>query len=68
MESYHQMIKAIVERDHISPLEAVFKYNMSLRLGQVEEFVSCRVMFIYVWQHLSKLLECFVEESLSSRK
>ncbi|XP_029642776.1 uncharacterized protein LOC115217275 [Octopus sinensis] len=62
VERHHWTVKSIAERGHISPLEAVFWYNMSPRSGQAEESVPHRAVFKYEWRHLSKALEGYEEE------
>ncbi|XP_029639548.1 uncharacterized protein LOC115214489 [Octopus sinensis] len=59
---HHWTVKAIAERGHILPLEAIFWYNMSSRSGQAEESVLHRAVFKYEWRHLSKVLEGQEEE------
>lgn len=40
-------IKTMSERDHISPVEAIFWYNMSPKLGQAGESVPSKAIFKY---------------------
>ena len=51
VERHHRTIKALAERGAISPLEAVFWYNMSPRTGQDESSVPQRSVFRYEWRH-----------------
>lgn len=51
VERNHRTIKAIAERGNISPLEAVFWYNMSPRTGQREDSVPQKALFNYDWRH-----------------
>ncbi len=51
IERNHMIIKAIAEREIISPLEAVFWYNISPRSGQEKETVPQRAVFWYDWTH-----------------
>ena len=51
VERHHRTIKAIAERGRISPLEAVFWYNMSPRTGQLEDSVPQCAVYRYTWRH-----------------
>ena len=51
VERHHRTIKAMAERGSISPMEAVFWYNMSPRAGQAENSVPQRAVFRYEWRH-----------------
>ena len=51
VERHHRTIKAMAERGSISPMEAVFWYNMSPRAGQAENSLPPRAMFRYEWRH-----------------
>ena len=51
VERHHRMVKAVAERGQISPLEAVFWYNMAPRSGQEEASVPQRAVFRYDWRH-----------------
>ena len=51
VERHHRTIKAVAERGRISPLEAVFWYNMAPRSGQEEASVPQRAVFQYDWRH-----------------
>ena len=51
VERNHRTIKSIAERGGITPMEAVFWYNMSPRVGQVEDSVPQRSVFCYEWRH-----------------
>lgn len=53
VERHHRTIKAIAERGRISPLEAVFWYNMAPRFGQREDSIPQRAIFRYDWRHPS---------------
>ena len=53
VERNHRTIKAIAERGHISPLEAVFWYNMSPKVGLLESSVPQKSVFRYEWRHPS---------------
>ena len=52
VERHHRTIKAMAERGSISPMEAVFWYNMSPRAGQDENSVPQREVFCYEWRHV----------------
>ena len=51
VERHHRTIKAIAERGNISPLEAVYWYNISPRSGQRDDSVPQRSVFKYDWRH-----------------
>ena len=51
VERHHRTVKAVAERGQISPLEAVFWYNMAPRSGQEEVSVPQRAVFRYEWRH-----------------
>ena len=51
VERHHRTIKAAAERSHITPMEAVFWYNMSPKSGQNETTVPHRAIFSYKWRH-----------------
>ena len=51
VERHHRTIKAAAERSCISPVEAVFWYNMSPRTGQNETTVPHRAVSAYEWRH-----------------
>ena len=51
VEKHHRTIRAMAERGSISPMEAVFWYNMSPRAGQAENSVPQRAVFRYEWRH-----------------
>ena len=51
VERHHRTIKAMAVRGSISPMEAVFWYNMSPRAGQAENSVPQRAVFHYEWRH-----------------
>lgn len=51
VERHHRTIKAAAERSNISPMEAVFWYNMSPKTGQREATVPHRAIFTYKWRH-----------------
>ena len=57
VERHHRTIKAIVEKGSISPMEAVFWCNMSLRAGQAKNSVPQRAVFCYEWRHPALQLE-----------
>ena len=48
---HHRTIKAMAERGNISPMEAVFSYNMSPSAGQADNSVPQRTVFRYEWRH-----------------
>lgn len=54
VERHHRTIKAMAERGQMTPMEAVFWYNMSPRSGQDESTVPQAAVFRYVWRHPSK--------------
>ncbi|XP_029642717.1 uncharacterized protein LOC115217217 [Octopus sinensis] len=62
VERHHRTVKVIAECGHISPLEAIFWYNMSPRSGQAEESVPHKAVFKYEWKHPTKAPECHEEE------
>lgn len=51
VERHHRTIKAMSERGGISPLEAVFWYNMTPRSGQDKATVPHMGLFKYEWRH-----------------
>ena len=51
VERRHRTIKTMAERGSISPMEAVFWYNVSPRAGQDENSVPQRAVFCYEWRH-----------------
>ena len=51
VERHHRTIKTMAERGSISPMEAVFWYNVSPRAGQDENSVPQRTVFRYEWRH-----------------
>ena len=51
VERHHRTVKSVAERGRISPLEAVFWYNMAPRIGQEETSVPQRGVFRYDWRH-----------------
>ena len=51
VERHHRTIKAMAERGNISPMEAVFWYNMSPRAGQADNSAPQRTVFRYEWRH-----------------
>ena len=51
VERHHRTIKAMAERGSISPMEAVFWYNVSPRAGQDENSAPQRAVFRYEWRH-----------------
>lgn len=53
VERHHRTIKAMAERAQVTPMEAVFWYNMSPRSGQEERTVPHRAVFTYEWRHPS---------------
>lgn len=57
VERHHRTIKAMAERARVTPMEAVFWYNMSPRTGQDERTVPQRAMFRYEWRHPSMMPE-----------
>ena len=57
VERHHRTIKAMAERGNISPMEAVFWYNMSPRAGQADNSVPQRTVFRYEWRHPAVQLE-----------
>ena len=57
VERHHRTIKAMAERGNISPMEAVFWYNMSPRAGQADNSVPQRTVFRYEWRHPTVLPE-----------
>ena len=44
-------MKAIAEREGISPEEATFWYNMAPKVGQRDDTVPQRSVFNYEWRH-----------------
>ena len=50
VERHHRTIKAIAERGKISPLEAVYWYNMSPRSGIDPSTVPQRAIYRYEWR------------------
>lgn len=53
VERHHRTIKAMAERGQVTPMEAVFWYNISPRSGQDERTVPQRAAFQYEWRHPS---------------
>ena len=53
VERHHRTIKALAERGQITPMEAVFWYNMAPRSGLDEATVPQRAVFRYEWRHPS---------------
>lgn len=53
VERHHRTIKAMAERAQVTPMEAVFWYNMSPKSGQDETTVPQRAVFKYEWRHPS---------------
>ena len=51
VERHHRTIKAMAERGGISPIEAVFWYNVTPRQGQSVESVPQLGVFTYLWRH-----------------
>ena len=51
VERHHRTIKAMAERGSISPMEAVFWYNVSPTAGQDENSVPQRAVFCYEWRN-----------------
>ena len=51
VERHHRTVKAMAERGGLSPLEAVFWYNMTPRSGQDESSVPQQLIFKYKWRH-----------------
>ena len=51
VERNHRTVKAIAERGGITPIEATFWYNMAPKVGQREETVPQRSIFLYEWRH-----------------
>ena len=51
VERHHRTIKAMAERGGISPIEAVFWYNVTPRQGQSVESVPQLGVFKYLWRH-----------------
>ena len=51
VERHHRTVKAIAERGHISPREAVFWYNITPRSGQDEQSVPQHLIYRYSWRH-----------------
>ncbi|RUS91908.1 hypothetical protein EGW08_000310 [Elysia chlorotica] len=51
VERNHRTIKAISERGRVSPMKAVFWYNMSPRSGQKEATIPQRSVHSYSWRH-----------------
>ena len=51
VERHHRTIKAMAERGQVTPMEAVFWYNMSPRSGQNARTVPQRAVFRYDWRH-----------------
>lgn len=51
VERIHRTIKTIAERSSISPLEAVFWYNVTPKSGQIEASVPQRSLFTYEWRY-----------------
>lgn len=55
VERHHRTIKALAERGQITPMEAVFWYNLAPRSGLDEATVPQRTVFRYEWRHPSKV-------------
>ena len=51
VERHHRTIKRVAERSGISPIEAVFWYNMSPKKGLQEETVPAGSVAPYKWRH-----------------
>ncbi|GFO16631.1 hypothetical protein PoB_004313600 [Plakobranchus ocellatus] len=51
VERHHRTIKSIAERGRVTPLDAVFWYNMSPRSGQDESTIPQRSVHRYTWRH-----------------
>ena len=51
VERHHRTIKALAERGNISPIQAVFWYNLTPRSGLDENSVPQRSVFRYEWRH-----------------
>ena len=51
VERHHRTIKALAERGQITPMEAVYWYNMAPRSGLDETTVPQRAVFRYEWRH-----------------
>ena len=49
------MIKAMAERGQVTPMEAVFWYNVSPRSGQDEKSIPHGAVFRYEWRHPRKV-------------
>lgn len=68
IERHHRTIKTMAERGGISPLQAVFWYNMSPRSGQDEQSVPQRSIFRYDWRHPAAAPPKVGEEKAASVK
>lgn len=66
VEHHHCTIKAMAERMQISPIEAVFWYNMSPSSGEDGETVPQKAVFRYKWRHLNVKPRPFGEEDQSA--
>lgn len=55
VERHHRTIKALAERGQITPMEAVFWYNLAPRSGLDGATVPQRAVFCYEWRHPSKI-------------
>ena len=67
VERHHRTVKAIAERGQLSPIAAVFWYNMSPRSGQDERSVPQHLIFKYGWRHPMIMPAVNSEESAAVR-
>ena len=50
VERHHRSIKAMAERGHRNPIEAVYWYNISPKEGQKEDSVPHKAVHTYEWR------------------
>ena len=65
VERHHRTTKSMVEKAIISPVEAVYWYNMSTRSGQDEKSVPQISVFSYLWRQPGDKRERSEEDLIS---
>ena len=63
VERHHRTIKRIAERAEISPIEAVYWYNISPKSGQDGRTVPQAAVFSYQWRQPWEEVDSLAEES-----
>jgi hypothetical protein len=62
VERHHRTIKRMAERSHISPIEAVFWYNLAPRVGQRTDTVPSNSVYRYQWRNPETVVHAAVDE------